>query len=141
MSTRKAVAKAGRGGVRRDAVIPAVADLAALWRVQWRHQRPARLADGRWRTAVQGTGGVGFPDLELWGPGGFIVRECKGRGGKPTAQQRQRIEELREAGIDADFWTPDDLEPAGGRVAREIKALARPRKGIVVVPGCVCGCG
>lgn len=117
-----------RGGKRTDSVIPQVRDLAALYGVKWRHQRPARMADGRWRTAVQGPGGAGFPDLELWGPGGFMIRECKGRGRKPTKEQRQRIAELREAGVDADFWTPEDLEPNGGRVLAEIRAISRPRK-------------
>lgn len=118
----------GLGGARRDAVIAQVAPLAAMYGVQWFHPRPGRTVKG-WRTPVQGPGGAGYPDLTLWGPGGFALRECKGNSGSLSPVQRQRHAELAAAGVDVGVWRPRDV--ISGRVVAELRALAG-RGGTVV---------
>lgn len=71
------------------------------WRVI--HHRPARRADGSWRTAMQGH--PGFPDLLLARDGVVIVAELKSRRGQPTADQWLWLEAL---GAHARLWRPQD---------------------------------
>ena len=73
----------------------------------------------------------GWPDWVLLGPlrdgrRHCLIRELKSDTGRVSAAQRAWVDGLREAGIDADVWTPDDLR--SGRIERELKALARARR-------------
>jgi len=71
------------------------------WRVI--HHRPARRADGSWRTAMQGH--PGFPDLVLARDGVVLVAELKSRRGQPTDDQKLWLEAL---GDHARLWRPAD---------------------------------
>lgn len=86
------------------------------------HFRPAKTERG-WRTPVQGNGGAGFPDAVIWGPGGLLFRELKQEGKYPTADQRQRADELRGAGADVGVWKPKDW--LSGRIHEELQAISR----------------
>jgi len=99
---------------------PAVLDLCALLHLTVAHFRPARMADGRWRTPVEGDG-EGFLDLVIVGTG-VLWRELKTFGKKPTPAQLKWIARLKEAGQDVDVWTGEDLQ--SGRIERELKAIA-----------------
>lgn len=63
------------------------------------HQRPARLADGRIRSTIQGD--KGFPDLVIAGHGRVWIVELKRHGNRPSREQVQWITALAGAGIDA----------------------------------------
>lgn len=97
-----------------------VCDMAAKFGLHIAHFRPARTERG-WRTAVQGNGGKGFPDVIAWGPGGLLVRELKQDGAYPDPTQRQRLAELEEAGADVGVWRPKDWR--SGRIENELRAL------------------
>jgi hypothetical protein len=60
------------------------------WRIH--HDRPARLIDGEWRTAIEGD--AGFPDLVLARKGRLIIAELKAENGKLTGDQKQWIHEM-----------------------------------------------
>ena len=78
----------------------------------WRraHFRPARLADGSWRTAVQGDG-KGFPDLVLIKPPRLIFAELKKDKEYPTDDQAAWLADLeRVPGIMACIWRPKDFD-------------------------------
>lgn len=65
----------------------------------------------------------GFPDLVVVGPSGLLFRELKSERGRLTADQRQWLERLTEAGADASVWRPSawpdqvllELHGIGGR--------------------------
>ena len=82
-----------------------VIDLAQLsgWLVH--AERPARMADGRWRTPIQGM--AGFPDLVLVRERVLFV-ELKSERGKLSPEQEQWLAVLRTAGADARLWRPSD---------------------------------
>lgn len=63
------------------------------------HQRPARLADGRIRTTIQGD--KGWPDLVIAGHGRCWAIELKRPGNPPSPEQVAWITALCAAGIDA----------------------------------------
>lgn len=65
------------------------------------HHRPARTADGGWRTAIKGQ--KGFPDLVLARDGQVLFRELKRQKGKPTAEQEIWLEALGDFG---GIWRP-----------------------------------
>ncbi len=52
---------------------------------------------------------AGWPDLALWKPGRFMLREIKTDRGRLTVTQEAAIDGLRAAGVDADVWRPRDL--------------------------------
>ena len=83
-----------------------VIDVAHLygWRVM--HSRPARRADGSWRTAIAGD--VGFPDCVFAHPirGLFLVAELKSQKGRVTLEQGVWLEALQVAGVRAEVWRP-----------------------------------
>jgi len=104
---------------------PAVLDLCALLHLTVAHFRPARMADGRWRTPVEGDA-EGFTDLVIVGTG-VLWRELKTFGKKPTTAQLKWIARLKEAGQNVDVWTGEDLQ--SGRIERELKAITgRPSR-------------
>ena len=70
-------------------------------------ERPARMADGRWRTPIQGM--AGFPDLVLVRERVLFV-ELKSERGRLTTEQEQWIAVLREAGADVRVWRPGHWE-------------------------------
>lgn len=75
------------------------------WRVA--HFRPALTAKG-WRTPVQGDG-KGFPDLVLVRGGEIVFAELKCGKNKPSAEQREWLDELaRNAGVRVREWKPED---------------------------------
>lgn len=56
------------------------------------HQRPARTADGGWRSAI--VGDRGWPDLALARGGRLILAELKSETGAVTPDQRRWLQEL-----------------------------------------------
>lgn len=74
----------------------------------------------------------GFLDIAAAGVGGFMVRELKGSDGRLTVKQFDTIRRLREAGIDAGIWWPEDWYL--GVCQRELDALTRPRPGVLALP-------
>lgn len=82
----------------------AIIDLARLrgWLIH--HDRPARLANGEWRTPIQGD--HGFPDLVLVRGGRVLFREIKAAKGFLSQEQ----ERWRWALDDDDYavWRPED---------------------------------
>lgn len=103
-----------------DDLLRAVVDLAALHRCRLHHQRPARTAGGRWRSAV--VGDPGWPDLVIAGPAGTLIRELKRQVGRTSPDQVEWIRLLRAGGLDVDVWRPSDLR--SGRIPAEIRAAA-----------------
>ena len=83
----------------------AVIELAQLFGWMAFHARPARRADGSWVTAVAGDG-VGYPDLTLAKPGGFLLAELKAEAGRLSKPQERWLEVLRLAGVEVHVWRP-----------------------------------
>jgi hypothetical protein len=86
-----------------DELVVSVIDLAG--RLGWlaHHARPARLGDGRWRTAVQGQRGL--PDLTLARAGRVLLVECKTETGRLRPDQQAWAVEL---GPVWRLWRPSD---------------------------------
>lgn len=100
----------------------AVLDLAK--RLGWRtaHFRPGMTMAGNWVTAVQGDG-KGFPDLFMVKPGSGMAPyavELKADGKYPSAEQREWLEAMDDAGCHAVVWRPKDW--LSGRIERELRA-------------------
>jgi hypothetical protein len=85
----------------------AVTDLAHLcgWRTNHTFRSASRRDGGGWRTA---TTHAGWPDLTLWRPGQFLMVELKAEKGRLTTEQRDVINSLVAAGVDARTWFPKD---------------------------------
>lgn len=80
----------------------------ALWhRLLVHHCRPGMTRDGRWATQISGT--PGFPDLVIAGPGGVAFVELKSGKGRLSADQKQWLNDLAEAGMETHVWRPDDF--------------------------------
>jgi hypothetical protein len=76
----------------------------------WRslHIRPARRADGGWRTPVAGDG-KGWPDLTLVRPPRIAFCELKTERGKLRPEQRDWLDVLRLVpSVEVYLWTPAD---------------------------------
>lgn len=83
----------------------------------WSHMHCRRSIGkhGRWVTATN----VPWPDLTLWHPKhGFMVRELKVRNVFQPGQ-RDTLDGLSAAGVNADVWTPKDLD--SGRIVAELR--------------------
>lgn len=99
----------------------AMLDIARLHRCLVHHCRPARQADGSWRTPIQGD--AGFPDLVIVGEGGLLVRELKSEGGQASPMQASWMRLLTGARVDVATWRPSDLR--SGRILAEIMGISR----------------
>jgi hypothetical protein len=78
----------------------------------WRslHIRPARRADGSWRTPIGGDG-KGWPDLTLVRPPRLLFVELKSERGKLRAEQRDWLDTLRLLPqAEVHVWTPAEWE-------------------------------
>jgi len=64
----------------------------------------------------------GWPDWAVSGPGGFILRELKRQGEKPSQAQEEWLGSLHAAGIDVGVWKPCCV--LSGRMARELAVVA-----------------
>jgi hypothetical protein len=90
----------------------------------WRslHIRPARRADGSWRTPVAGDG-KGWPDLTLVRPPRLLFCELKSERGKLRPEQSDWLDALRLLPQAEVFvWTPADWDSLV-----EVLAGSRPR--------------
>lgn len=92
-----------------DEFLTAVLDLAEQFGWRAMHPRPARTQHG-WRTAVQGPGSKGWPDLVLChaDTGVFLVRELKAQTGPLSIDQLDWICALEDCGVDVGVWRPGD---------------------------------
>lgn len=98
--------------------------LAAAARLGLRtaHFRPARTANGGWRTPVQGDG-KGFPDLVITGPAGVLFAELKSQTGRLSVDQQQWRDHLAAAGAWWRLWRP--LDWLEDRILPDLRALAK----------------
>jgi VRR-NUC domain len=88
-----------------QACVLEVARLAG-WRTL--HIRPARRADGSWRTPVAGDG-KGWPDLTLVRPPRLLFVELKSERGKLRPEQQDWLDVLRLLPqAEVYLWTPAD---------------------------------
>jgi hypothetical protein len=86
------------------------------------HFRPARRADGTWRTPLQADG-AGFPDIVAVRPGAdgqpgrVIFAELKAEHGRVAPLQTRWLDALRAVpGIEVYMWTPRQLAAEINRV-------------------------
>lgn len=98
--------------------------LDAAKKLGWRttHFRPALLADGSWRTAVQGDG-KGWPDLVLVNErmGELLFVELKSTDGELTPEQAAWLCALQNVGQRADVWRPSDW--TSGHIQRVLEGV------------------
>lgn len=75
-------------------------DLAEMNGWRWLHIERMGNDRGQWRTPVSGPLGRGFPDLMLFKPatGRLLFVELKAQRGVLTADQKERLNELRAIG-------------------------------------------
>jgi hypothetical protein len=80
--------------VSEDEFQQSIIDLAHVLGYKVHHDRPARQADGSWRTHIQGD--TGFPDLVLAHKqkGRVIYIECKSESGKVSPEQQDWLDTL-----------------------------------------------
>ena len=71
------------------------------------HARPAQTRRG-WRTAA--TGNVGYPDLTLAKRDRCLMLELKGDGGRVGPGQKEWLDALDGARVDARLVRPNDLD-------------------------------
>jgi hypothetical protein len=86
--------------------------LEVAWLAGWRslHIRPARRADGSWRTPVAGDG-RGWPDLTLVRPPRLLFVELKSARGKLRPEQSDWLDVLRLLpGAEVYLSTPADWD-------------------------------
>jgi hypothetical protein len=79
----------------------AVGDMLDAFGWSWIHHRPARRANGKWSTPVQGNSGRGWPDLFCVRDGRALALELKTEKGRVSPEQTAWLEKLRTAGIEA----------------------------------------
>jgi len=103
-----------------QAAVVGVARLAG-WRTL--HIRPARRADGSWRTPIGGDG-KGWPDLTFVRPPRLLFCELKSERGTLRPEQRDWLDVLRLLPHAEVFvWTPADWD-----TLVEVLTGTRPRK-------------
>jgi hypothetical protein len=90
----------------------------------WRtaHFRPARTANGEYRTAVQGDG-KGFPDCVLVRAERVVAAELKSARGRLAPEQQAWLEALARGGLEVYLWRPAHW--ANGEVERALSGKAR----------------
>jgi hypothetical protein len=87
-----------------------VLEVAKLTGWKTLHIRPARRADGSWRTPIGGDG-KGWPDLTLVRPPRLIFCELKSERGKLRSEQRGWLDVLRLLPqAEVHLWTPADWD-------------------------------
>jgi VRR-NUC domain-containing protein len=88
--------------------------LEALAVYQWRaiHVRPCRTKTG-WRTAVQGPGATGWPDVLAVREERVLVAELKAMGGRLRSDQEEWLAALRRTAVEVYVWTPGDWDEIG----------------------------
>ncbi|WBB94245.1 hypothetical protein [Verrucosispora sp. WMMC514] len=126
--TRPAAAKPRNR--EEDNLLGAAFDVAKHRRLLAFHPLPAQFSDGRHVTATQGD--TGWPDAVFAGPGGHIIREFKATKGPVKPEQKRWIDTLAAGGADVAVWRPGDL--LSGRIERELRAIAKPRR-TLAAPG------
>lgn len=90
-----------------------VIDTARLYGWLVYHQRPTRVRDNRWATAMQGD--AGLPDLVLARRGRVILAELKTDTGRTGPHQRQWLKNL---GAHGRLWRPAQWDV----IVRELSA-------------------
>jgi hypothetical protein len=98
-------------------LLVAVLHLAKLRQCYVHHCRPARMANGTWRTPISGD--AGFPDLVIVTPSAVLWRELKSVQGQLAPEQRLWHQRLTQAGQDVAVWRPQHLE--SGRIDAELR--------------------
>ena len=73
------------------------------------HQIPLRTKHG-WRTGVQGSGAVGFPDVLACRPPRLVAAELKIGNRQPDGDQLYWLEMLERSGCEIFVWYPDDVD-------------------------------
>lgn len=108
----------------------AILEMAALLGWLCMHLRSARTKDG-WRTAVEGNGAAGYPDLTLARGGFLIFAELKSATGRVSPEQQRWLDELTTVSVGANrvqtyLWSPVQwLDGSVERVLRETGKEAR----------------
>ncbi|MBO0863476.1 MAG: VRR-NUC domain-containing protein [Mycobacterium sp.] len=98
-----------------------VTDALDVFGWRWQHQRPGRLKDNQWRTAVSGH--VGFPDLVAVRGTRLLFAELKGDGGRLTPDQAAWIAALRSTQTtEVCVWWPEHA----GAVEDTLRRTDRP---------------
>jgi hypothetical protein len=108
----------------------AILDCAATLGWLCMHPRPARTKDG-WRTAAEGNGAAGYPDLTLVRGGFLIFAELKSASGRVSPQQQRWLDELTavsfaEGRVQTYLWSP--AEWLNGSVERVLRDTGQERK-------------
>lgn len=88
-----------------------VIDLVKIYGGHWYHAYDSRKS------------APGWPDLVILFPGQVLVRELKSAKGKVTRAQRDWLDGLARAGVDAGVWRPVDLRE--GRIPAELREARR----------------
>lgn len=88
-----------------DAILEAAAALGWLCY----HARPARTDQG-WRTAAQGNGAKGLPDLLMVKGRRMVAAELKDKKGKLTVEQGYWLARLGDTPVETYVWRPCDWE-------------------------------
>jgi hypothetical protein len=96
-----------RGAVSERELQQCVIRLAAL--LGWSHFHPY---DSR-------RSNPGWPDLAIWRPGRFLLRELKSARGRVSRDQQVVIAGLEAAGVDVGVWWPVDW--LDGTIERELR--------------------
>lgn len=81
-------------------------------------ERAAINRSGRWSTPIQGH--KGFCDLVMVRGSELIFAELKTDEGKLTAAQREWLNALQGAGVEAVIWRPGDLEMVKRRLVGRV---------------------
>ena len=124
-NTSNVAASEGRIGYVTEAEwLTAVGDALDAYGWSWIHPRPARRADGRWRTAVQGNSAKGFPDLIACRPPKLLFIELKAKRGRVSPEQAEWIGRLRACGQEAHVVRlPEDWDTFTALTARDPEQL------------------
>lgn len=88
-----------------------VEDTFDLFRWRWVHFRPARTKAGKWVTPTSGSGAKGWPDYFAVRGDRALAVELKRAGNKPTTEQHDWLDAMRQTGIESHVITmPADLQ-------------------------------
>jgi hypothetical protein len=110
----------------------AILEMAALLGWLCFHARPARTKDG-WRTAAEGNGAAGWPDLAMARNGHLILAELKSTSGRVSPEQQRWLDELTAVSVAEDrvqtyLWTTAEwLDGTVETVLRETGREARTK--------------